>query len=154
MKGFLLVVHCDLSHNNLIPLSFDGRPGCRVHSALLLKTLSHDYIRYTCHNAIIFNNDAKACFDRIIPSIGLMATESLGMPPTTTASMLANIKGIKFHIWTAHCISPGFFKSALAALILGGLQGRGAAPCIWLSTSCVLLHALCPHTTGFQAACP
>jgi hypothetical protein len=92
------IVHYALSHNLLTPLNVGGRPGCRVHSALLLKTLSYDYIRYTCLNAIIFNNDAKACFDRIIPSIGLMATEHLGVSSTTSASMLAIINGMKFHI--------------------------------------------------------
>ena len=148
------LVHHALSHNALTPLNFGGRPGCRVHSALLLKTLSYDFIRYTRLNAIIFNNDAKACFDRIIPSIGLMATERLGMPPTATASMLAIIKGLKFHIQTAHGISSGFFKSTLAVLILGVLQGSGAAPCIWLSNSCVLLHALSPRHHGIPSYMP
>ena len=146
--------HHALSHNALTPLNFGGRPGCRVHSALLLQTLSYDYICYTCLNALFFNNNAKACFDRIIPSISLMATECLGMPPIATASMLAIIIGMKFHIQNARGISPGSFKSTLAALILGVLQGSGVAPCIWLSISCVLLHALSPHTTGFQSMCP
>ena len=148
------LVHHPLAQNALTPLNFGGRPGCRVHSALLLKTLSYDYIRYTCLNAIIFNNNAKACFDRIIPSIGLMAIERLGMPPTASVCMLATIQGMKFFICTAHGVSPGFFTSTLSALILGVLQGSGAAPCIWLSISCVLLHALSSHTTGFQATCP
>ena len=148
------LVHHALAQNALTPLNFGGRPGCRVHSALLSKTLSYDCIRYTRLNAIIFNNDAKACFDRIIPSIGLMATERLGMPPTASACMLATIQGMKFFICTAHGVSPGFFTSTLSALILGVLQGSGAAPCIWLSISCVLLHALSTHTTGFQATCP
>ena len=151
--GKCLEIHA-LAQNALTPLTFGGKPGCRVHSALLLKTLSYDYIRYTRLNAIIFNNDAKACFDRIIPSIGLMATERLGMPPTASACMLATIQGMKFFIYTAHGVSPGFFTSTLSTLILGVLQGSGAATCIWLSISCILLHALSTHTTGFQATCP
>ena len=74
------LVHNALAHNLLSPWNFGGCPGIRVHSALLLKTISYDYLRFTWHNAIIFDNDAKACFDRIIPSLGLMATECLGMP--------------------------------------------------------------------------
>ena len=148
------LVHHALAQNALSPLNFGGRPGCRVHSALLLKTLSFDYIRYTRLNAIIFNNNAKACFDRIIPSIGLMATEQLGMPSTASACMLATIQGMKFFIRTAHGVSPGYFTSTLSALTLGVLQGSGAVPCIWLSINCVLLHALSSHTTGFQATCP
>ena len=80
------------------PHFLGGRPGARVHSALLLKTISYDYLCYTRHNAIIFDNDAKACFDRIIPSLGLMATEQLGMPQSATKSMLATIKGMCFFI--------------------------------------------------------
>ena len=47
------LVHHALSHNALNPLNFGGRPGCRAHSALLLKTLSYDYICCTRLNAII-----------------------------------------------------------------------------------------------------
>ena len=85
------LVHHALSHNALSPWNFGGRPGARVHSALLLKTISYNYLRYTCQNAIIFDNDAKACFDRIMPFLGLMATERLGMPQSATKSMLATI---------------------------------------------------------------
>ena len=148
------LVHHALAQNALTPLNFGGRPGCRVHSALLLKTLSYDYIRYTCLNTNIFNNDAKACFGRIIPSIGLMATECLGMPPTASACMLATIQGMKFFICTAHGVSPGFFTFTLSALIFRVLQGSGAALCLWLGIICILLCALSTHTTGFQATCP
>lgn len=44
-------------------------------SVLLLKVVSYDYIRLRRTTAVVFNNDAKACYDRVIPSIGLMATE-------------------------------------------------------------------------------
>ena len=116
-------VHHALAQNALTPLNFGGRPGCRVHSALLLEVLSYDYIRYTQLNAIIFKNNAKACFDRIIPSIGLIATERVGMPPTASACMLTTIQGMKFFICTAHGVSPRFFTSTLSALILDVLQG-------------------------------
>ena len=148
------LVHNALAHNVLSPWNFGGCPGARVHSALLLKTISYDYLHFTQHNAIIFDNDAKACLDRIIPSLGLMATERLGMPQQATASMLATIKGMHFFICTAHGISPGLYTSTAATLILGVLQGSGAAPCIWISLSCILLQALQSHTTGFQATCP
>ena len=55
---------------------------------------------------------------------------------------------------TAHGVSPAFFTSTLSSLILGVLQDSRVAPCIWLSISCILLHALSTHTTGFLAMCP
>ena len=128
-----------LSHKALSPWNFGSRPGVRVHSALLLKTISYDYLCYTRQNAIIFDNDANACFDRIIPSLGLMSTERLGMPATATTSMLATITGMHYYIRTACGISPRFYTSTAVALILGVLHGSGAAPCIWLSLNCILL---------------
>ena len=119
------LVHNALAHNLLSPWNFGGCPGVRVHSALLLKTISYDYLRFTWHNAIIFNKDAKACFHRIIPSLDLMTTEGLGMPRQATASILATIKGVHFFICIVHGISPGFYTSTAAALILGVLQGSG-----------------------------
>ena len=69
------------------------------------------------------------------------------MPATATTSMLATIKGMHYYIRTAHGISPSFYTSTAATLILGVLQGSGAAPCIWLSLSCILLQAIHSHTT-------
>ena len=148
------LAHNALAHNVLSQWNFGSHPGARVHSALLLKTISYDNLRFTRHNAIILDNDAKACFDRIIPSLDLMATECLGMPQQATASMLSTIKGMHFFIRTAHGISPGFYTSTATALTLGVLQGSGAAPCIWIRLSCILPQALQSHTTGFKATCP
>ena len=139
----------------LIPLNFGGRPGCRVHSALLLKTFLNNFVHYTCLNAIIVNSNAKAFLDNTIPSIRFIATEYLGKPPAASASMLASIQGMKFYTGLAHGIFPKFFTSVLTALILGVFQDCRAVPCIWLSMSFVLLlHALGTQTTGFHATCP
>jgi hypothetical protein len=81
-----------------------------------------------------------------------MATEQQDMPQSATKSILTTIQGMHFFIQTAHGISPSFYTSTESVLILGVLQGTGAAPCTWLS--CILLQALQPHTTGFQASCP
>ena len=108
------LVHHSLSHNALSPWNFGGRPGARVHSALPLKTISYDYLCYTRQNAIIFDNDPKACFDRIIPSLGLMATERLGMPHIWIPKV-AHIQGhlifklIILRYWLIHFIILHFF---------------------------------------------
>ncbi len=77
--GRRLISHA-LKHNTSSPWQFGNTPGASVHSALILKTLSYDFSRLTRTNIAVFNNDAKACYDRVIPSLGLMATERLGIP--------------------------------------------------------------------------
>ncbi len=74
------VIHNALNHNIASPWQFGSKPGESVQSVLLLKVLSHDYLRLTRTNAAVFNNDARACYDCIIPSLGLAATERFGIP--------------------------------------------------------------------------
>ena len=102
------LVHNALAHSVFSQWNFGGRPGARVHSALLLKTISYDYLCFTWHNAIIFNNNAKACSDRIIPSLGLMATGRLGKPQPAMAGLISTIKGMHFVICNVHNIYQAF----------------------------------------------
>ena len=108
------LVHNALAHNALSQWNFGVYPRARVQSALVLKTVSYDILHFTWHNAIILDNDTKACFARITPSLGLMATECLGMPQQATASTLATINGMHFYINTAH----GFSKAITSQLQL------------------------------------
>jgi hypothetical protein len=41
-------------------------------SAVLLKHISYDIISQACMDACVFNNDASACYDRIIPSLAMI----------------------------------------------------------------------------------
>jgi hypothetical protein len=152
--GRRLVQHA-LKHNVTSPWQFGNRPGISVHSPLLLKVLSYDYLRHTRHAAIIFNNDAKACYDRIVPSLGLMASERFGMSRPAAQCMLSTIKTMRFYVQTAYGVSTSSFSTISSFLmILGVLQGSGAAPCIWFCLSCVLLSAIQPYTPAFSAICP
>ena len=67
---------------------YGTRPHKTPHSALYLKVLSYDYIRYMKKTSAVFNNDAKGCYDRIIPSFGMAACRRAGLPlpPSTSSS--------------------------------------------------------------------
>jgi hypothetical protein len=68
--------------------------------------------------------------------------------------MLAIILAMHFFVRTAYGVSPTYFATTSNLLILGVLQGSGAAPCIWMCVSNVLFQALATLTDGFQAHCP
>ena len=57
-------------------------------------------------------------------------------------------------MYTAYGVSPTYFATTSNLLILGVLQGSGAAPCIWMYVSNVLFQALTTLTDGFKAHCP
>jgi hypothetical protein len=53
----------------LHPSQYGARKGKMAIDAVLLKRLSYDIIRQTRMDACVFDNDATACYDRMIPSI-------------------------------------------------------------------------------------
>jgi hypothetical protein len=62
-----------------IPMSqWGSRPNRSSTDAILLKRLSYDGLSLLRHSAIIFNNDCKAAFDCMVPSIGGIALLHLG----------------------------------------------------------------------------
>ena len=59
-------------HGILHKAQFGSRQGKMAISAVLLKRLSYDIIRQARMDACIFDNDASACYDRMIPSIAML----------------------------------------------------------------------------------
>jgi len=66
-------------HQLLHPHQYGSRKGKMCISAVLLKRISYDHIRQTRTDAIMFDNDASACYDRIIPSLAAMMSRHAGM---------------------------------------------------------------------------
>eukprot|EP00957_Ditylum_brightwellii_P121899 9296097-Ditylum_brightwellii.AAC.1 len=51
----------------LSPVQFGNRKGKTSLDALLLKIVTMDSLRLFCLNGAVPNNDAKACYNRMIP---------------------------------------------------------------------------------------
>jgi hypothetical protein len=147
--GRRLVYHAEANH--YLPKSqFGSRPGIACISAVLFKTLSFDLIRQLRQDACVFNNhDAKGCYDRIIPSIGMLACRRLGLPQEPAIALLKILHGMKYQIRTALGITDDHFSN-MVDWILGILQGSGASPCIWLAISAVLIAAIEQRSPGIS----
>ena len=63
-------------HNN----QYGGRKGRLPTSAILNKVLTLDIIRFFGDDMAIIDNDAKACYDRVISYVTLYMMRRLGMP--------------------------------------------------------------------------
>ena len=55
-----------------------SRPNRSSTDCVFLKSLSYDGLKMLKRAAVIFRNDAKAAFDRMVPSVGGMALRRLG----------------------------------------------------------------------------
>jgi hypothetical protein len=150
--GRRLVHHAD--DKGFLPKSqFGSRPGVSCISAVVLKTISLDLLRQLRQDACIFNNDAMGCYDRIIPSIGMLSCMRLGLPRAPAITLLKILHSMKYHIRTALGLTEDSFSNAVD-WILGTLQGSGASPAIWLAISSVLLAALEQKSPGITFRSP
>ena len=149
---------------------YGSRPHKTPHSALYLKVLSYDYLRHTRTNAAVFNNDAKGCYDRIIPSFGMASCRRVGLPSNAINLLLLTLSQMQFWVRSAHGVSHGFYGNNASANIPppphsppsitayhgnihGMMQGSSSAPSIWLLVHLVIFTALSTRPGGFSATC-
>eukprot|EP00957_Ditylum_brightwellii_P050877 3858532-Ditylum_brightwellii.AAC.1 len=69
-----------------------------------------DCLRLFWLNGALLNNDAVACYDRMISQLTSLTLQSLGLPePATRCSVLPN-KNMKHHVKTMAGISDNFYQ--------------------------------------------
>lgn len=77
--GHRLVRHAD-KFNLLNNGQHGSRPGHTTMDPIMLIQLTTDLSRLLKANRARFDNDASACYDRIIVALGMLAARRLGMP--------------------------------------------------------------------------
>ena len=139
--GLRLMYHAE-DHDFLPKSQFGSRSGVAGISAFLIKTLFFDLIHPIRQGPCVFNNNAKGCYDRIIPSIGMLACRRFGLPQEPAIALLKILHNIKYQKCTALLfdITEDHFSN-MVDWILGTLQGSGASPCIALA--CYISRPYC-----------
>jgi hypothetical protein len=126
------------SYNLLHPHQYGSRQGRMSISAVLLKRLSYDITRQTRMDAIMFDNDATACYDRIIPSQAAMLGRRAGVPRNAAITFLQVLLLMEYFVRTAYGVASNGYSNATNWL-LGVMQGAGHSGAFWALESSVML---------------
>jgi hypothetical protein len=118
-----------------------SRRGKMAISTVLLKRLSYDIIRQTRMDACMFDNDATACYDRMIPSIAMLKSRRAGMSQAATQVLRTLLERMQYHVRTAYGISTEAFSN-LIEWLLGVMQGGGHSRTLWALTSSVMFDQM------------
>jgi len=110
--------------------------------AVLLKRISYDICHLMCALLIVLDNDAKACFDRMIPSQCLMLANCTGMPQSVTTVHHQVSCQMKYRMKSAYGMSPGYIQTTLVINILGMMQGSTTVGALWGLVSSMLFLIL------------
>ena len=133
---------------------YGGRKGRRAQSIVLNKILYYSISHQTRETAAFLDDDAKACYDRILPSLAGLETRKWGL--TYKASSLTRniIEQQKFQVKTAHGLSEKTYQYTEEDQTFGVGQGLGWSGAIWMSTSNTICEIMKDKCSGMQFTSP
>ncbi len=119
-----------------------SRKSWMANDAVMLKRLTYDLTWIQRTNLGTFDSDAKACYNRIINGIAMMAARRLGMPTPAISTHAGVLAAMEYSLKTTFGISSQSIQGSPEIPLFGTGQGSGVSPAVWLSISTILLQAL------------
>jgi hypothetical protein len=109
---------------------------------IMLTQLTTDLCRLLKHNLARFDNDASACYDRIIVALGMLAARRCGMPKHSVNTHASSLRFMEYTVKTVFGISEANYKVTIFEPLFGTGQRSGASPAVWLPLVVILMHTL------------
>jgi len=117
-------------------------PGRTAIELVMLQQISNDICRTNKVNLIRFDNDASACYDRILVHLGMLAARRVGMPDNAVRIHADTLKNMHYKVKTVFGISNDSYTGEPRQPLFGTGQGSGASPAVWLTLVVVLMNTL------------
>ena len=120
---------------------------------IMLTQLTSDLCRILKHDLARFDNDASACYDRIIVALGMLAARRCGMPTNAIRLHAESLQFMRYTVKTMYGVSADNYHGTAFEPLFGTGQGSGASPAVWLSLVVLLLHSfdrIIPHRMNFS----
>jgi hypothetical protein len=128
---------CQLNNNQ-----HGSQRGRKSLDPVHLQLISMDLCRILKLNIASFDNDASACYDRIIVALGMLAARRLGMPENAIRCHSQALELMKYTVKTIYGISKQNYHGTPFEPLFGTGQGSGASPAVWLTLVVILLNTL------------
>lgn len=108
----------------------------------MLTELTTDLCRVRKHDLARFDNDASACYDRIIVALGMLAARRCGMSENAIQAHSEALEFMKYTVKMVYGVSEDNYHGTPFEPLFGTGQGSGASPAIWLTLVVILLNTL------------
>jgi hypothetical protein len=108
---------------------FGSVPNRTSHEPILLTQLTNDNCRVLRRNLARFDNDASACFDRIIVPLAMLAARRCGMSDESVRIHAETLEKMKYTVKTNYGVSRRhIFRNTRCAIIRYGSR-QWCLPC-------------------------
>ena len=125
---------------------YGGRKSRQATSVVLNKLLYYGICHQKLMDVAFMDDDAKACFDRILPQLSQIESQKWGLHHKAATLATKIIQHQQFYVRTGHGISNEAYSYSDEKPIFGVGQGLGWSGPMWLNTSdtiCKLLDQEC-----------
>jgi hypothetical protein len=146
------MVHDAEQQDHLNESQWGSRPGRSTEEALIHKILSYEISRLTRTPLGTLDNDAKACYDRIIMLFALLLCQKHGVPLSACKLSAKALIAAKYAIKTGFGISKVTYSSTIDQPTHGPGQGSRQASALWMVVSCLLFTAMYEQCHGVSFA--
>ena len=129
---------------------YGGRSNRQAQSAVLNKVLYYDITRQLRTPSAFMDDDARACYDRIINPLSAVEGRKWGLPYSESILTTSIIEKQNFHIRTANGITSSHYYFDSDNPIQGAGQGLGWSGPKWTNTSDTCSQILNNHCVGMK----
>ena len=130
------------------------RPHKSSNDASVINELIVDTCRIQKCILTIKQNDASACYDRIIANHSSLNSRREGTPKKVCQLRVNTLNSSKHHVQTSLGVSKQYYTHSNASPIHGAGQGTGSAGTEWAIISIPIIKVLEKTTTGFSTMNP
>ena len=130
-----------LCDNDLFHPSQWGRPNRECEDVLMLKELTYQVANMSRTDLATFDNDASACYDRIVTRFALLCCRAHGVPEGPCRMTAEVLDNVIHKIKTAYGISKKSYVNEPEHPIHGVGQGSQDGPSLWGVSSSTTFHA-------------
>jgi hypothetical protein len=116
---------------------YGSRPNRNAIDPVFIEELQFELSRLTRKTLVQTNYDATSCYDRIIPNLAMVESQTFGVPKSVTASNGRTLKRARYHIRTEMGLSEDSYTHSNEHPIFGTGQGSGNSPAKWCFLSSI-----------------
>ena len=117
---------------------YGSRNGRRATDPVFIEELQLEISRASRKPLVLINYEATACYDRIIPNLGMIVSRKFGVPATVTKTNAATLEGAQYRIRTELGLSQDSYSHSPDHPICGTGQGSTNSSSINLFQASVL----------------
>jgi hypothetical protein len=147
-------MHTALRKKALHQGQYGGLPGRDCTSLTYLEELRFDYSKLTRFSVANFDNDATACYDRILCAVASLAGRKYGIHKDVIFIHAQTLEEAEFKLKSSTKVSDTAYRHCIKFPIHGTGQGSSNSPTIWCFISSVLFQCHNEKASGMLFKSP